>query len=182
MSKRKEKRRSDARFEDGWFEISEDFWRDPGEKPLKLRLLADANFPAGLVLALRKDGIAVQTAQELGIHGLPDEQVAAEAARRGLFLITLDRDFWSDDRFPLRSTRRLVFVDARDERIAGTLGFQLMMVLMKSWGGGHQHGKVRVTAESVYLKFLADGGRRQVYEFRAIRPYIYAREYQGFDS
>lgn len=181
-SKRKEKIRSDARFRDGWFEVSEGMWREPGEKPLKLRLLADANFPSGLAEVLRKRGIDVQTAQELKIHTLPDEQILQEATRRGLFLITLDRDFWADDRFPLQSSGRLVFVDAWNERIASTNGFELLVVLLKSWGGGHRHGKIRSTTESVYLKFLKETGKRGVYEFKAIRPYLYAREYQGFDS
>lgn len=157
-------------------------WREPGEKPLKPRLLADANFPSGLVEVLRKRGIEVRTAQELKVHRFLDEQILQEAAKRGLFLITLDRDFWSDDRFPLQSSGRLVFVDARDERIANTNGFELLVVLLKSWGGGHRHGKIRSTASSVYLKFLTVAGRPAVYEFKAIRPYLYAREYQGFDT
>jgi predicted nuclease of predicted toxin-antitoxin system len=181
-SKRKEKIRSGARFEDGWFEVSEDMWRQPGEKPLKLRLLADANFPKGLVEVLRKRGFQVRTAQELKIDRLPDEQILREATKRGLVLITLDRDFWFDDRFPLQSSGRLIFVDACDERIADTNGFELLVVLLKSWGGGHRHGKIRATTESVYVKFLQATGRRGVYEFRAIRPYLYAREYEGFDS
>jgi len=181
-SKRREKIRSDARFEDGWFEVSEDMWREPGEKPLRLRLLADANFPSGLVQVLRKRGIDVRTAHELKIHRLPDEQILQEAAKRGLFLITLDRDFWSDDRFPLQSSGRLIFVDARDEQIANTNGFELLVVLLKIWGGSHRHGKIRSTAESVYLKFLTVAGKQGMYEFKAIRPYLYAREYQGFDS
>lgn len=181
-SKRKEKIRSDARFEDGWFEISEDFWREPGERPGKVRLLADANFPVGIVKVLRKRGIEVRTAQELKINKLADEQILQEARKRGLYLITLDRDFWSDTRFPLRPSGRLIFVDARDERISKTIGFELFLVLLKSWGGGYRHGKIRVTAESVYVKFLTDESKQAMYEFRAIRPYLYAREYKGFDS
>jgi len=154
----------------------------PGEKPQKLRLLADANFPSWLVDVLRKRGIEVRTAQELKIDRFPDEQVLQEASKPGQFLITLDRDFWSDDRFPLQSSGRLVFIDARDEQIANRNGFELLVVLLKSWGGGHRHGKIRSTADSVYLKFLTEAGRPGVYEFKAIRPYLYAREYQGFDS
>ena len=104
-----------------------------------------------------------------------------EAARRELVLITLDRDFWSDDRFPLRSSGRLIFIDARGEGVADATGFELLVVLLKS-GGGVRHGKIGSTAESVYMKFLKDTGKPAVYEFRAIRPYIYAREYRGFDS
>ena len=182
-SRRRDKIRNDARFEGGgWFEVSEDLWREPGEKPRKLRLLADANFPSGLVEILRKRGIDVRTAQELRIHRFSDERILQEAGKRGLFLITLDRDFWSDERFPLQSSGRLIFVDARDDRIANTNGFELLVVLLRSWGGGHRYGKIRSTAESVYLRFLKDAATRAVYEFKAIRPHVYAREYQGFES
>jgi predicted nuclease of predicted toxin-antitoxin system len=181
-SKRKKKRRSEELFEDGWFRISEDLWRDPGETPQKLRLLADANFRARLVEALRKRGVEVRTSQELNIHRLSDEEILLEAKNRGLVLITLDRDFWSDSRFPLQSAGRLIFVDATDESIAKTNGFELLIVLLQSWGGGQRHGKIRSTAESVYLKFRQKAGRRGVYEYKAMQPYIYAREYEGFDS
>jgi predicted nuclease of predicted toxin-antitoxin system len=181
VSKKKEKIRRDARFEDGWFEISRDMWREPGEKPQKVRLLADANFPTALVKVLRNRGVEVRTAQELNIQRLPDERILQEATKRGLSLITLDRDFWADDRFPLRSSGRLIFVDAHDGRIATTDGFELLVVLLTSWGGGHHHGKIRSTAESLYLKFLAGAGKQGVYEFKAIRPHLYAREHQGFE-
>ncbi len=36
VSKKKERIRRDAGFEDGWFEISQDMWREPGEKPQKV--------------------------------------------------------------------------------------------------------------------------------------------------
>ena len=180
-TKRKQKIRSDAQFEEGWFEVSEDLWREPGEKPEKLRLLSDANFPRALTEALRRRGIEVRTAQDLRIERLPDEQILREAAKRGLTVITLDRDFWQDTKFPLRSSGRLIFLDARDERIAQSNGFELLVVLLKSWGGGHANGKIRATAESIYLRFLRDSGKPAMYEFKAIRPNIYAREYSGFE-
>jgi len=37
------------------------------------------------------------------------EQILQEAAKRGLFRITLDRDFWSDDRFPASVVRTACF-------------------------------------------------------------------------
>jgi hypothetical protein len=157
-------------------------WLLPGEKPQKVRLLADANFPLGLVERLRKGGIEVKTAQEMKIHRMPDEQILQEAKKRGLYLITLDRDFWSDEQFPLRSSGPLIFVDARDDRIAESIGFEMLVVLLKSWGGGQLYGKIRVTSASMYRKLPDDSGRQVIYEFKAIQPYIYAREYQGFVS
>jgi predicted nuclease of predicted toxin-antitoxin system len=176
VSKRKEKIRSDARFEDGWFEVSEGLWREPGAKPQKLRLLADANFPGPLVEILQHRGFEVQTAKKLNIHRLADQEILQEAEKRKLLLITLDRHFWSDDKFPLRPARRLVFIDAQDERIKNTDGFELLLILLESWGGAQRYGKIRSTSESVYLKLLNKAATRRIYEFKAIRPYIYARE------
>lgn len=95
-TRRKAKIRSDARFGEGWFEVSEYLWREPGQKPEKQRLLADANLPRAITEALRQRGIEVRTAQELGIDRMPDEQIVQEAANRGLTVITLDRDFWQE--------------------------------------------------------------------------------------
>ena len=40
----------------GWFELSEDMWRDPGEILPQPKLLADANLPWPLVDSLRNAG------------------------------------------------------------------------------------------------------------------------------
>lgn len=160
-SKRKERLREDARFEDGgWFEISTDLWLEPGEKPRKLRLLADANFPFSVVEILRKRGIEVRTAQQLDLHRLPDEQILHEAVKRGQVLITKDRDFLSERRFPLHSSGRVVFIDGDGDSFANTTGFELLIFLLKSWGGSRGYGKIRATSEGVLLKFHATTGQK----------------------
>jgi hypothetical protein len=100
-SKRKQKARENKLFEDGWFELSDDMWLDPGERPKNVRLVADANFPRGLVEVFRKRNIEVRTAQELGLHRLADEELLGRVLELGCVLITMDKDFWSDAKFPL---------------------------------------------------------------------------------
>jgi len=51
-----------------------------------------------------------------------------------------------------------------------------------SWGGDRKHGKIRATSDSVFLKVRSQAGKRVVYEFKAIRPHIYAREFKGFEE
>jgi len=71
-SKRKQRTRVEDLSKEGWFPLSEDMWREPGEKPKKVRIAADANFPFGLVEILRRRGFEVKTAQELGLEKLSD--------------------------------------------------------------------------------------------------------------
>jgi predicted nuclease of predicted toxin-antitoxin system len=50
---------------------------------------------------LREMGVRVQTAEEAGLIGHPDEDYASYALRHGLVLVTCDRDFLDEKRFPL---------------------------------------------------------------------------------
>jgi hypothetical protein len=102
-SKRKNQRREDELLEDGWFALSADLWLEQGEIPRKVRLVADTNFPAGLVEALEKAKLSIATARSLGLERLADGALLAQAMARGRVLITLDRDFWCDEKFPLHS-------------------------------------------------------------------------------
>ncbi len=92
-SKRKQKAREDKLFQDGWFELSDDMWLEPGEKPKKVRLVADANFPYQLVEVLREQKIEVKTAQELGLHRLADKELLRRVLELGYALITMDGDW-----------------------------------------------------------------------------------------
>jgi predicted nuclease of predicted toxin-antitoxin system len=67
----------------------------------KARFYADENFPRQAVTLLREIGGRVQTAQDAGLAGHPDESHAAYALKRGLVLLTCDRDFLDERRFPL---------------------------------------------------------------------------------
>jgi predicted nuclease of predicted toxin-antitoxin system len=67
----------------------------------KPRFYADENFPAQAVALLRRMGGRVETVQEARRSGHPDENHAAYALRNGLVLLTCDRDFLDNKRFPL---------------------------------------------------------------------------------
>lgn len=67
----------------------------------KPRFLADENFPAKAVAVLRSMGARVVTVQEARTTGHSDENHAAYALRNGLVLLTCDRDFLNNRRFPL---------------------------------------------------------------------------------
>lgn len=156
-------------------------WLEPGEKPRKLRLIADANFPYQLVETLRKGSIEVRTAQELGLHRLPDDQLLREAVKRGMVLITRDRDFLSDHKFPVHTSGMVVHLEGDGEGIGNSVGFELLIYFLKIWGA-RKFGKIRGTSESVFLKIQGYQGKKVVYQVKAIRPGLYAREVAGFEE
>ncbi len=67
----------------------------------KARFYADENFPRQALSVLRQMGARVCTAQAIGLAGHPDENHAAYALKNGLVLLTCDRDFLNERRFPL---------------------------------------------------------------------------------
>lgn len=69
----------------------------------KARFYADENFPAATVDLLRSMGAVVKTAADTQMQGFPDEAHAAYALKHGLVLVTCDRDYLDERRFPLIS-------------------------------------------------------------------------------
>jgi predicted nucleic acid-binding protein len=67
----------------------------------KPRFYADEHFPEQAAAILREWGARLQTVREAGRCGHPDENHAAHALRNGLILLTCDRDFLDNRRFPL---------------------------------------------------------------------------------
>lgn len=151
-------------------------WKDPGEKPRKLRLVSDTNFPFALVEALRRRGVEIKTAQELGAANLSDEELLGRVTKDGYLLITMDRDFWSDAKFPLHKAGGIIFIDGKDARISETDGFELLVVFLLSIGGGWTWGKFRASSERVHAKIIGVDGKKVVYEIKPFRPLVYARE------
>jgi Domain of unknown function (DUF5615) len=77
----------------------------------KPRFYADENFPAIAAEILRSIGADVLTVQTARQIGHPDENHAANALRLGRVLITCDRDYLDDRRFPLVHCPALVVCD-----------------------------------------------------------------------
>jgi len=71
------------------------------KRKAKARFYADENFPPTAVEILRSYGARVSTASDAGLLGRSDEDHAANALRRGYILVTCDRDYLNNNRFPL---------------------------------------------------------------------------------
>jgi hypothetical protein len=175
-SKRKNKIREDRLFEDGWFTISEDMWRDPGEVPRKVRLVADVNFPDPVIHEIEKRGIEVRKATELGLGRLADDDLLRRVSNEDCVLITMDADFWSDKKIPLHRCGGLVYVDADGASFRDSDGLELLIVMLKSLGGLRRGVKIKASTKQFFIKNIGDRGQRICYEIRPIRPAVYARE------
>jgi hypothetical protein len=81
------------------------------QKKTFARFYADENFPNRAVEILRSRKLDVLTVVEAKKSGHPDENHTAEALRLGRVLITCDRDYLDERRFPLISCPALVVFD-----------------------------------------------------------------------
>src|SRR5437667_12108786 len=79
----------------------------------KPRFYADENFPSVAIKILRRLGADVLTVRDVHRRGHPDENHTAEALRLGRILITCDRDYLDDRRFPLIHCPALSFARTR---------------------------------------------------------------------
>lgn len=67
----------------------------------KAKFYADENFPRLAVRILQRNGARVITSKEAGLDGHSDEDHSAYGLKHGYVLLTCDRDYLDDRRFPL---------------------------------------------------------------------------------
>jgi predicted nuclease of predicted toxin-antitoxin system len=83
----------------------------PRKKQKKMRFYVDEDVPPQATKILRATGSTVRTVQEARKRGHPDENHLAEAQKQDRVLITCDRDYLNDRRFPLHMSPTLVVCD-----------------------------------------------------------------------
>jgi hypothetical protein len=71
------------------------------ERRAKARFYADEDFPAQAVHLVREMGAKVRTNREAGLSGRDDGDQLAYARRNGMILLTCDRDFLEERRYPI---------------------------------------------------------------------------------
>ena len=84
---------------------------DYARRRAKPRFYADENVPSVAIKILRELGADVLTVRDIRRHGHPDENHTAEALRLGRILITCDRDYLNDRRFPVIHCPALIVFD-----------------------------------------------------------------------
>lgn len=98
------------------FRTGKDIEMPPGPHK-KLKLLADANIPQVLIDELRAAGLVVDSVVEMGISGHPDDNIVQLAKRLHKVILTMDRDFWDDNKHPLRKSPGIIFVDVAPAQV-----------------------------------------------------------------
>jgi predicted nuclease of predicted toxin-antitoxin system len=165
-----------------WFEIEEALWLDSHSQPKKLKLCADANVPREIIAELRRAGIPVVAASEEGLAKRSDEEILAWTKRIGRVLLTLDRDFWDDRKFPLRKSPGIIFIDVKSEKSDDILhAFGLLYGTFASsysldWW---DEMKVRAKREGYVLRMRSREGRGVEYAIKLVGKQLYARELSG---
>jgi hypothetical protein len=93
-----------------WRPLAERYGKSDSKKALsefrrlpRTSFLFDENVQTNVIRAIRAYGMRVDTVRELGYKRRSDQEVLALAWKRKQMLVTYDRDFWDDERFPFGS-------------------------------------------------------------------------------
>jgi predicted nuclease of predicted toxin-antitoxin system len=140
----------------------------PGQRK-KLKLYVDMNVPEPLIKELRSAGLVIHLARHEGSDRRPDQNIYQEARKRGLVLLTMDRDFWKDKEHPFQTTTGIIFVDVSpDQAEKACDGLALFYALFAKyypldWWKGT---KVRVYEHGFVVRSHTWQGRISEDEFR----------------
>ena len=162
-----------------WFEVTEDLWREQYEIRPKLRLLADQNISREMVSELRHARINVTTASERRVSNLSDTNLFEYAKSHGMVILTTDRDFWSDRRFPVHKGGGAVVLEAPPSDVMKCLrSFGLAYgTFAKSFGGSAVNGiRIKASEDRFLLKMKSPSGSRVTYEMKLEKRTLWARE------
>ena len=106
---------------------------DWGPRPKKTRFLVDESLGVGVANVLRQEGWNAVFADEVGLHGHSDEDIFAFASREDRVLLTHDRHFLDDRRFPVHKNPGVAVLpgaEGNDEALLRALG---QIVYIMGW-------------------------------------------------
>ncbi len=170
--------RHTAEADSEWFEISADLWLDSKAKPKKLKLLADAQFPKDVADKIGIAGISIERLDKSRTKS-PDEDLVTYAKKRGMVLLTLDGDFWSDRKHPLQQVNGIIYIDVPSENHKAILdAFGLVYGgFAKSYPLDWWHGmKIRAIQGEFTLKMRNWAGQSVAYKIRQKGGHVVAKE------
>jgi hypothetical protein len=133
------------------------------------RIYADANVPAGLVayMRLRLQWDVLFVVEEEALRRAPDVKHYRLAQQLGRTLVTMDRDYLDDKRFPPDAGSGVLVINAPDEQQLTLLLERIDRTLFAS-AGRAEHAEEHATADRVALPLAgrklqvnSDWGREQ---------------------
>jgi predicted nuclease of predicted toxin-antitoxin system len=115
----------------------------------KARFLVDHNVHAETVPFLREDGWNAVTVDEVGLASHSDEDVLAYAQRDDRILITHDRDFLDDRRFPPHRNPGLVVVPVgAGEQVTLVRALMVLKTLIAPYRELYRQAKIVINADA----------------------------------
>lgn len=116
----------------------------------KVRFLVDESMDPMLVSALHKLGWKAQSAADVSLAGRSDEDVLAHAWRKKQLLLTSDRDFLDDRRFPPhRNPGIIVLPNAPIDSDFFTTALSRAIYTIAPLGKAYRGSKIVITTEGV---------------------------------
>lgn len=162
-----------------WFEIFDDLWVDPNFKPKKLKLFADAQFPQPVIEELRSAKISVRSSAEEGLESRSDSDMLQYANKTGYVLLTLDRDFCNDKKYPLQKIKGIIFIDEppnKQDQILRAFGL-VYGCFAKSFSLDFWANlKIRATSEEFIIKMRTWQGKVTKYGVRLRSGHLFAKQ------
>jgi predicted nuclease of predicted toxin-antitoxin system len=131
----------------------------------KARFLLDENLDPALAERLRGLDWKVETVEDVGLKGRPDEDILAYAQRENRILITNDRDFRNERRFPPHRNPGVVIIPQDLSQAARSLGTVLPIV--GEYRELFQSDIVEVNSEgTISVRSTKSDGRRTTSRYR----------------
>lgn len=160
-----------------WFELEEDLLHEPGTTPRRFKICADANVPKRLTDEIRQAGVPIQTAFESRVSTKADTSVLAWVRKSDRVLLTLDRDFWDDRKFPLQKLPGVIFIDIPPDRVDEALeAFWLVYETLARFLGNWEKMKIRASRNGYFIKGTSWDGSIVRYEFKVVGGRVLVRE------
>lgn len=116
----------------------------------KSRFLVDESLDPTLVLALEKLGWKAESVADVGLSGHSDEDVLAHAWRKGYILLTSDKDFLDDRRFPPhRNPGVIILPNAPIDSDSFTTALRETLYTIGPLGKSYKACKIIINSEGV---------------------------------
>jgi predicted nuclease of predicted toxin-antitoxin system len=130
----------------------------------KARFLVDENM-FNLTEELRRAGLKVKDVSEVGIQCHEDEAVFAFAKRENLILLTHDKGFLDDKRYPLHKNPGIIVLPGAEGNVSALL-YAINKILCSGYRGIYRDTKISITGDdTITFKSLTESGV-QITRFR----------------
>ena len=134
----------------------------------RARFLIDEDLPEALAGALNRRGWNVRTVEDLGLKGRSDEEILAAALREDRMLLTQDRDFLDERRFPRHRNPGLVVLPGGSgniESLVEALG--VLLPIVGTYREVFRGDYIQISTEGVLsVTSLDKKGARQTRRYR----------------